>query len=207
MTAAERYVAAAQGGEVDRKPTLAWPIASPVADIGVRPAQDFQGHEGPALAHLTNLYGVVKPDPSVNPAEVGDLLDRAVVTCIELARAAIGAGALGLLYEIRGATVGECTPMEYGGLYLERDRELLQAVRDLGANVLYVAGPEPYLDFVSDLPAHVFAWDIAASGVSIEEVRELRRGPLAADDPEADILLIGGRTETPIPERLTLHHA
>lgn len=207
MSPAERFVAAAQGREVDRKPVLAWPVGSQDADIDVRPAQGFEDDGKPALAHLTNLYGLVRPDCAASPSEVGDLLDQAVQKCVQLARGALQVGAIGVLYEIRGATPSECTPMEYGGLYLERDRELLEALKDSGANVLYVGGREPYLDFVSDLPAHVFAWDVALSEISVGEVRAMRPGALAADDPDADILLTGGRTSASSEDCLTLHHA
>ena len=74
------------------------------------------------------------------------------------------------------------TPMQYGGFYLEHDRALLAEIEDARLNVLSVeGGPEPYLDFVADLPSHVLAWDVPATGIVAAAVRPMRRGALAAD--------------------------
>jgi hypothetical protein len=79
--------------------------------------------------------------------------------------------------------------MEYGGHFLEVDRQLLSGVIDARFNALYVrGGSEPYIDFVSDLPAHAFAWD-PQSGVTVAQVREVRQGALASTDKDADIEL------------------
>jgi hypothetical protein len=109
---------------------------------------------------------------------------------------ALERGADGVFYILDGAYPGVTTPMEYGGHFLELDRHLLTEVMDARFNVLFVRGErEPYLDFVSDLPAHAFAWD-PRSGVSIEYVRSIRKGALAAAGEGADILLaINSTTE------------
>jgi len=84
--------------------------------------------------------------------------------------------------------------MQYGGNYLERDRELLQSAREAQLTVLFVAGQdELYIDFVSDLPASVFAWDRDLSKISASEVRASRLGATASSDPTSEIALVIGR--------------
>jgi hypothetical protein len=83
--------------------------------------------------------------------------------------------------------------MQYGGHYLERDRELLQSAADT-FTVLFIAGQEElYIDFVSDLPASVFAWDRDLTQVSASEVRTSRTGATASSDPASEITLLIGR--------------
>jgi hypothetical protein len=80
--------------------------------------------------------------------------------------------------------------MQYGGLFLERDRELLEFAKSKGEVWLYIdAGPGAYLDFVSDLPADVFAWDAIQTGFSLEEMRKLRPGKLCTNEVGADLPL------------------
>ncbi len=99
--------------------------------------------------------------------------------------------------------------MQYGGFYLERDRELLEEAKDATFNLLWIdAGEEAYLDFVSDLPAHAFAWDIDATDVSVVQMRAMRPGALAAEDPTADFLFASNfEAVKPWMERETTHHA
>ena len=119
-----------------------------------------------------------------------DALTNEVRASIERA---IEHGADGILYQLYGAEPGHCSPMQYGGHFLDRDRELLGEITDATANVLFVVGGEgTYLDFLSDLPAHVFAWDSLSTGVSVADIRAMRNGALATQSPEADILLLPG---------------
>jgi len=102
---------------------------------------------------------------------------------------AIESGAAGVLYRLHGATARHCTPMEYGGYFLERDRELLGALKNSAITVLFVvASEEPYLDLLGDLPSDVFGWD-AACGATVSDVRAIRKGALLAEIPDADVLL------------------
>ena len=93
------------------------------------------------------------------------------------------------LYVLSGPEPAKTTPMRYGGLFLEKDRELLEFAREKGREVwlLVDAGPGAYLDFVSDLPADVFAWDAKETGFSLTEMRKLRAGKLCANEEGADL--------------------
>lgn len=96
----------------------------------------------------------------------------------------------GVCYILEGARAGCCSPMQYGGYYLERDRELLEVAKEQSLTVLFVQGGDDlYLDFVSDLPADIFAWDSKASGFDSEYVRGLRDGAQASMDPNSEIEL------------------
>ena len=212
MTARERILALVQGKEVDRKPTLAWPKKDDTADVAICPAGQFATNVETGLGFVPNVYqrlyqlgedpiAIAKDasDPTAGAVEETDALNRME------ARNAISNGALGVFYEIHGATAAQCTPMEYGGLFLERDREFLESISDAQCNVIYINGKEPYLDFVCDLPAHVFAWDAKGSGISVAAVRKMRSGLLAAADPDADIILNADGSITDALEGLLAH--
>jgi hypothetical protein len=198
-------VAAARGGEVDRKPVVAWPHPSQESDAMV--FHSDVGHDviagagdKAALVEVFNPFGLaVQREISLNSllGDTPELGDRILNGLVEEVRghirAAFDSGADGILYRLHGARGLHCTPMQYGGHYLERDRELLTEIQDARLNVLFVVGEDDaYLDFVSDLPAHVFAWDCDATQVSAEQVRALRPGALASTDPAADIVLDPG---------------
>ena len=161
----------------------------------------------PALAYVANPYGQAEAsgedlnalwrnDPAAGAARTNELAN-ATKAAIANAKSA---GVDGFVYALSGAEPGRCTPMQYGGQYLEVDREILCSIQDslvvvlieggAGVDALLARfeGEGAYLDFVSDLPAQVFAWDSAATGFSVSEIRALRPGALAAPDADADIL-------------------
>lgn len=199
MTGKERLVAAARGGEVDRKPVILWPGESVRSDarILIHPeAEAIADEERIVLVDVISPFGrAVKAGFGLNDLltedpEAGNAhLDEFVQQTRDEIEAANEAGFDGIFYRLIGAEPELSTPMQYGGYYLERDRELLEDVADARLNILYVdGGEEVYMDFVSDLPAHVFAWDIDRTGISVAAMRAMRRGALAAEDPTADIL-------------------
>jgi hypothetical protein len=200
MTAKERIFAAVARRHIDRTPTISWPKQDTNADVQVYPATAIakrpQRFDVPALAQMPNLFRHFEL-LGEDPVAIMKATDQRTCERVELAesenrsaaRLAIENGALGLLYEVHGADASRCTPMEYGGLFLERDRALLESVSDAPCNFVYINGKEPYLDFVADLPAQGFAWDLKGSGISVEEVRKIRKGTLVAADPSADIPL------------------
>ena len=95
-----------------------------------------------------------------------------------------------IFYVLSGPEPAKTTPMQYGGHFLERDRELLEFANERGEVWLYVdAGPGAYMDFVSDLPAAVFAWDAVKTGFPLLEMRKLRTSKLCTNEPGADLPL------------------
>ncbi len=205
MTSRERLLAVAHGAEVDRQPKIFWPYWETGSDFRHFNHETMPDHieeaEGDvALVEITNPFGLalqkeinlnkaLKEDPKAGNRLLGELIDEAKRD-IELA---FEIGADGILYRLYGARARHCTPMEYGGLYLEKDRELLESVKDSLFNVIFVVGQEDvYLDFVSDLPAHAFGWDSDDSKIPASEVRKMRSGALMSEDPESDILLHPG---------------
>jgi hypothetical protein len=84
-----------------------------------------------------------------------------------------------IIYRLVGAEPLFASPMQYGGHYLERDRQLLDLAKASCKVALVIeGGPETYLDFVSDLPAHVFMWDEVSTGTSREVMKQMRLGEL-----------------------------
>jgi len=215
MTGKERFLAWAAGKPVDQKPTLDWPRANSQADGKIFPAGVVAEGLDPncptaTFALIPNLYrefqgAGTEPIALLKDATAEKLVDERVATNQRIARQAIDNGAIGVFYEIHGADASQCTPMEYGGLFLERDRAFLDSISDAPCNFIYINGKEPYLDFVSDLPATVFAWDAKGSGIPVSEVRKMRSGLLAADDPDADIQISADGSITEFLEGVLAH--
>ena len=93
------------------------------------------------------------------------------------------------IYRLTGVDPKSCTPMQYGGLYLELDRELLDEFRSERSVVWIDSGPGAYIDFVSDLSAQIFAYDAQVTGYPVKQLRGLRQGEICSNDPEADMTL------------------
>lgn len=141
---------------------------------------------GLAIERGLDLNALLKSDPEGGATKLDELTAEVKATITEV----LERGAEGILYRLHGASPEWCTPMQYGGYYLERDRELLQGAGAAKFNLLFVAGDsEVYFDFVSDLPAHAFAWDSPPTGVTAKQMREIRGGLLASADNDSDILL------------------
>lgn len=200
MTSRERVAAVASGGSVDRRPRLSWLDDS--SDSDARVVGSVEGivrdeDEALVLLDVANPFGLaLKKGIDINralrddPSAGGQVLDSLVAEVRERILAGLECGADGIFYRLHGATPRHCSPMQYGGHFLERDRELLCEASDARLNVLFVAGGEEiYVDFISDLPAHVFAWDGDLSDLTAEAVRTSRRGVLASSDPAAEIAL------------------
>ena len=149
------------------------------------------------LAQVRNPFGLalsrgidLNAELSNDPAKGNEILNSLVEEAKAVSATALASGADGVFYELHGATASHCSPMQYGGYYLERDREVLEEIKDASLNVLYVVGDdETYIDFVSDLPAHVFAWDNRTTGFGAAYVRSLRSGAQASFDPASEISL------------------
>jgi uroporphyrinogen-III decarboxylase len=200
MTSRERLIAATRGGAADRQPVLALQAPEGVAlDAYIVPdarAADMVGSgEIPVLADVTNPLGraLLQKIPlndllRERPAEGEATLHLLVEQTRAEAQQALEAGADGLFYRLEGANPSGSTPMQYGGFYLERDREILDEFREAQINVLYIEGSDIYMDFVSDLPAHVLAWDTARAGVDLGTVKRMRSGALACAEAGAEIL-------------------
>lgn len=199
MTSRERLLAAANGQPADQKPIIVWPHDEMYSDAAIvtvrRLANAATSPRGvlveilspfaASLARGLKLNDLFRQDPEGAEKELQSLVTQTELE-IEMA---LNAKADGIFYRLQGVEPEYCTPMQYGGQYLETDRELLEAASSAKLNVLFVeGGPDLYLDFVSDLPAQVFAWDKSATGIEVETVRKLRSGALATADPEAEIL-------------------
>jgi hypothetical protein len=200
VTGRERITAAARGGEVDRRPTVSAFGAAPGDAIAVPLSEvsaTIEKHPDSAVlcTVLSPLGRAIKNGVRIVQELHGDI-DKGTELLVGLTKetreemhGALEHGADGVFYVLDGAFPGVTTPMEYGGHFLELDRHLMTEVIDARFNVLFVCGEkDAYVDFVSDLPAHAFAWD-PRSGISVEYVRSMRTGALAAAGDDADILL------------------
>lgn len=78
-------------------------------------------------------------------------------------------GSTGTVYEVEGACPAHTTPMEYGGVYLESDREAVSQLLRLGPVVLCARGRDAYLDVLSGLPCTAMVWRETEVGASRAE--------------------------------------
>lgn len=200
MTDRERILLLTEGKSIDRKPIISWPCPdqAPSGVIVHMPNQALIPEDdllllaevvnpfGLAIERGLDLNALLKSDPEGGATKLDELIASVKATIDDV----LSRGADGILYRLHGASPEWCTPMQYGGYYLERDRELLQQASRAKFNWLFVAGDsEVYFDFVSDLPAQAFAWDGPTTGVTATQMREIREGLLASADEASDILL------------------
>ena len=186
-------MAVVNGQPVDRKPVIAWP-GSDDSDVhvGIPGPNDERlclievpNPCGQAFLAQSNLSGMIRESLMDGSAALEDAT-RQVHHAIEKSR---DLGADGIIYELFGADPAYSTPMEYGGHFLEVDRDILDSYEKRFRMIFLVGGEGAFVDFVSDLPGEIFAWDVNGTGISVAEMRKMRKGILAAADPEADIFL------------------
>lgn len=99
---------------------------------------------GRALDEGLNLNAALGDDPTAGSAHLDRLCQLTLSECASAQD--------GVRYRLIGADPRFCTPMQYGGFYLERDREILAHAKQQGYLEIDVDGDEPYLDFIVDLP-------------------------------------------------------
>ncbi len=193
MTPRERVVAASRGGVVEG-PVRAGRAG---ADLIVCESTERLAplSDRMQVVELLNPFGRARLSGldinrllADDPAEGAKELERLAVQTHAQIVQSLESGADGVFYRVVGATPDASTPMEYGGHHLEIDRAILVEFED-AFNVLFVEGTDPYLDFVSDLPARFFGWEVEKSPMTVGEVRTLRQGALIAAHPDADVVL------------------
>lgn len=203
MTCVERVLAAIRGEQVTPRPSIVW-SASPGhhADIVLT---DFPNLEETLATHPGQvvLCEVMSPmgrailldidlnaQLQQNPAQGGKVLEDLVLATNTEIKNALDEGAHGIFYRLDGAYPAASTPMEYGGHYLEHDREILANAAAPVTNLLFVEGEgEIYLDFVADLPAELIGWNAGRATVNFHSAQPMCRGKIALDHPEADFFL------------------
>lgn len=193
MTGRERLVAVARGGAVDPKPSF--PTDGAVVPLTQVSAALESQPERLCLAWVDSLsardlaagqpiLAAAKDDPAGAAHQVDQRMDEARADI----SAAFDSGADGFAYRMAGVSPDHASPMQYGGQFLESDRALLQEHSDARFVMLVVTdSQDPFLDFISDLPAHALAWPMSKSGIAPQVMRGVWQGALAGDHPEADI--------------------
>jgi hypothetical protein len=202
MTPQERITRARQGESADRKPTMVWSISpgheadvvtSPIVELShalkTYPDQlvlaEVLSPLSRALRRDYDLNTLLTEDPEFGNAKLDELVGETQVDILT----ALDKGAAGIFYLLDGAFPTVCTPMQYGGYYLERDRELLELADEALFNVLYLLGEdEIYFDFVADLPAHAMCWSARHQALKVAEARNMTKSLIALDHVEADVL-------------------
>lgn len=191
MSPRERLEGALRGTVVEPRPIIGVYGDARADAVVIEPGSPVPTNGGPFLVRVANPFSRNPGMPRLlhdDPVAGGAALLSASTKASDEISAALKSGAAGIFYEIRGAAPACTTPMEYGGHFLEVDRSLLASASSAWLNVVFVYGEEPYLDFVSDLPAQLFGWP-ARTGDSLDEIRSMRGGLLTLDHPLADVAL------------------
>lgn len=125
-----------------------------------------------------DLLGLLKRDPTSGHEWIERESARIVAEC---------EGADEVFFRVAGADPAHASPMEYGGFLVPAESRVLEKVK--ASRVVWIEPAlETYFDFLADIPADCFGWDLAF-GPSVAEMRSLRPGRLMADSDEADIRL------------------
>lgn len=106
-----------------------------------------------ALRQSPPLTQTLQDDPDSGHAELAELIAetrQAILSAQE-------SGADAILYRLHGASPEFCSPMEFGGFFLEEDRALL-AECTVPAILWLEGGTDLYLESVTDLPAAALGW-------------------------------------------------
>lgn len=196
MTSFERLSAVVRGQEVDRKPSIGFDgvegcdaIVAGISEAvpaGALKLVTVEGVLASALSGREGLYEFLESEPEAGGVYLAEVSRRVR----EEAETALSKGADGICYSIRGAAPAVSTPMQYGGFILELDRAVLEAVAEAAFNLVFVHDDEePYLDFLTDLPASALGW-YERAGLSVSAIRSMRGGAVAVDSEEADIRLV-----------------
>lgn len=181
---------ALRGSELDRPLDM----ATDARVVSLRDLESWVGRDEATLVEVASpftlsvLRGMGLNDILRDQPETGfNQLDSLRAEVEQTMHQALEMGADGLVYHLDGPRASACTPMQYGGHYLELDRELLAMVKEARIVLVWVPGQEPlYLDAISDLDAHAVGWNSMASGFPVHEFKALRPGPTFGPDPGHD---------------------
>lgn len=203
MTAFDRVAEMLAGTSVDPKVAMVW-SASPghqadiVTSILVELPHALKTHPeqlvllevlspfGVAQRRDIDLNSILAEDPELGQEKLEAIKEEVAGNILK----GLDAGAHGVLYRLDGAYPRANTPMQYGGYYLELDRELLALAEGCTFNCVNVEGEgEIYFDFVSDLPTHAFSWSTVHNHISLDGARKMTPTRLALGLEDADIHL------------------
>lgn len=110
------------------------------------------------------VVAVLDSDPSSG--------DQMLAELVSATKAEIQAEAGGINYVIAGAEPKFTSPMQYGGHFLEIDRDLI-----VGKSVVItvIGGEDSYIDIISDLAETFLIWNPATNPVDPAEVAKMTR--------------------------------
>lgn len=151
-----------------------------------------------SMGNPENLNQLIQNDPE-SGNEALDRTSERILQKIEASKSD------GIFYCLEGARPSVCTPMEFGGRFLERDREILKVAQDKFPTFLWVMGSETlYLDFVSDLPFDALGWDVQHSGFSTKQLLELRETLTFSTEDSGDFSIEGADRLTSKPNSFSM---
>lgn len=118
------------------------------------------------------------------PSHLQEQVDSAVTSCKNDLQTAQERGADGVSYLVFGADPDHATPMQYGGLFLEHDREVLDRAKSKGfVEAMIAPADETYYDFLTDLPSDLISAP-AASETELQEMAEISSATVASGNIE-----------------------
>lgn len=201
MTSKERLFAILDGRPVDQRPRISLGHASNTCDAWAVPLADLDKHvneeqtygifaliDSPitkSIERNMDVFQTLQKDPHAG----NQILQSLVEETEREVRIALDSGVFGILYRIEGAHPNFCTPMQYGGHFLELDRQILETAQRATCSAIWIeGGPDAYLDSVTDLPTTILGFR-SGSG-DLNWIRQVRKGLIAMDGHEGDIEIV-----------------
>lgn len=119
---------------------------------------------GRAIAQGLNIVDLLEENPSEGDQMIASLFSETQTEISQIDGS--------FNYVVAGAEPMWTTPMQYGGHFLELDRELIGSRQPA---ITLIGGPETYVDIVSDLAETFLIWNPVTNDVNPEEVAKMTR--------------------------------
>ena len=101
--------------------------------------------------------------------------DRLLHSLVAATKAEIESASVQINYIVAGAEPEYSSPMQYGGHFLELDRELIGTRKPA---ITVIGGPETYIDIISDLAETFLIWNPQTNPVDPAEVSKMTRAKI-----------------------------
>jgi hypothetical protein len=125
----------------------------------------FEGVLSPlsrAIVQGIDIVGLLEENPTKGDRVLGELVSQ----CSRDIEQTSGS----MNYIVAGAEPGVTSPMQYGGHFLELDRELIGT---RSPAITLIGGPETYIDVVSDIAKSYLIWNPETNPVDPQEVSRM----------------------------------
>lgn len=152
------------------------------------------------FARLEGIYETLEANPQTGDA----LISEAVASTKTDLTKAVSSGVDGIFYVLAGANPTDSTPMQYGGHFLEVDRDLLTVASESLPTAIYLQGADVYFDFVCDLPGDAMGWNASKNEIDLQSAKAICSKPFFTQESHADIEFVPAQPAWAKPQEVCL---